>query len=316
MRKMRRKQTLLFAGAVAFVLSAAFAVNTIFYVSAASGKKKAKPPTNSSRTATPEATPEATTTATTATTTCPTQRAREISSLSSKKICWGQGRNFDSLNRPHDAVEYQQKYGELGGFFVDLNEAPADAQSEPEKKKIYLTFDEGYENGYTEKILDTLKDKNVKAVFFITGDYAKRSGELVKRMIGEGQVVGNHTWRHYSMPEKSLETCREEISLLHDYVKENFGYEMSVLRPPKGEFSEQTLALASEMGYTTCLWSFAYKDWNPDAPGDKAQSLSSLNDRLHSGGVYLLHAVSPTNAAILGDFIDNARAKGYEFVTP
>ena len=287
MRKMRRKQTLLFAGAVAFVLSAAFAVNTIFYVSAASGKKKAKPPTNSSRTATPEATPEATTTATTATTTC-----------------------------PHDAVEYQQKYGELGGFFVDLNEAPADAQSEPEKKKIYLTFDEGYENGYTEKILDTLKDKNVKAVFFITGDYAKRSGELVKRMIGEGQVVGNHTWRHYSMPEKSLETCREEIGLLHDYVKENFGYEMSVLRPPKGEFSEQTLALASEMGYTTCLWSFAYKDWNPDAPGDKAQSLSSLNDRLHSGGVYLLHAVSPTNAAILGDFIDNARAKGYEFVTP
>ena len=135
-------------------------------------------------------------------------------------------------------------------------------------------------------------------------------------MIDEGQIVGNHTWRHYSMPEKSLDTCREELSLLHDYVKENFGYEMNVMRPPKGEFSEQTLALASQMGYRTCLWSFAYKDWDANAPGDTTQSLNKLNERLHCGAVYLLHAVSPTNAAILGDFIDYARSQGYEFVTP
>ena len=118
------------------------------------------------------------------------------------------------------------------------------------------------------------------------------------------------------MPEKSLDVCREEITLLHDYVRENFGYEMNLLRPPKGEFSEQTLALAFNMGYKTCLWSFAYKDWDANAPGDRAQSLDRLTERLHSGGVYLLHAVSPTNAAILGDFIDSARAKGYEFTTP
>ncbi len=288
-----RNKNLLLSGICAFALATAFAVHTMLYVSAAPKKKQ----------------PESKATATVTTRT--TQPQRELSSLSSKKICWGQGRNFDELNRPRDAVDSQQKYGELGGLFIGLPE-----EGDSVSKKIYLTFDEGYENGYTSKILDTLKEKKVKAVFFITGDYAKREGDLVMQMIEDGQVVGNHTWRHYSMPEKSIETCREEISLLHDYVKENFGCEMTLLRPPKGEFSEQTLALASNMGYKTCLWSFAYKDWDTNSPGDKTQSLNTLIERLHPGAVYLLHAVSPTNAAILGDFIDSARAKGYEFVTP
>ncbi len=295
---MSRKNTLLLSGLVAVFMSAIFAVNSIFYASAAAKKQPSTSVTESSVTA------EARTTQT-------TQPQINLSSLDSKKICWGQGKNFDELNRPRDAVTSQQKYGNLGGFFIGL---PEDANAN--EKKIYLTFDEGYENGYTSKILDTLKQKKVKAVFFITGDYAKREGDLVQRMIDEGQVVGNHTWRHYSMPEKSLDTCREELSLLHDYVKENFGYEMNVMRPPKGEFSEQTLALASQMGYRTCLWSFAYKDWDANAPGDTTQSLNKLNERLHCGAVYLLHAVSPTNAAILGDFIDYARSQGYEFVTP
>lgn len=298
MKCMSRKNTLLLSGLVAVFMSAIFAVNSIFYASAAAKKQPSTSVTESSVTA------EARTTQT-------TQPQINLSSLDSKKICWGQGKNFDELNRPRDAVTSQQKYGNLGGFFIGL---PEDANAN--EKKIYLTFDEGYENGYTSKILDTLKQKKVKAVFFITGDYAKREGDLVQRMIDEGQVVGNHTWRHYSMPEKSLDTCREELSLLHDYVKENFGYEMNVMRPPKGEFSEQTLALASQMGYRTCLWSFAYKDWDANAPGDTTQSLNKLNERLHCGAVYLLHAVSPTNAAILGDFIDYARSQGYEFVTP
>lgn len=298
MKCMSRKNTLLLSGLVAMFMSAIFAVNSIFYASAAAKKQPSTSVTESS------ATSESRTTQT-------TQPQINLSSLDSKKICWGQGKNFDELNRPRDAVTSQQKYGNLGGFFIGL---PEDANAN--EKKIYLTFDEGYENGYTSKILDTLKQKKVKAVFFITGDYAKREGDLVQRMIDEGQVVGNHTWRHYSMPEKSLDTCREELSLLHDYVKENFGYEMNVMRPPKGEFSEQTLALASQMGYRTCLWSFAYKDWDANAPGDTTQSLNKLNERLHCGAVYLLHAVSPTNAAILGDFIDYARSQGYEFVTP
>ena len=290
----------LISGVCALGLSMAFAVNTYFYASASPGSRRTAKETQ------PSAASD---------TSSATRIEPDISSLSSKKICWGQGRNFDALNRPRDAVTSQQKYGGLGGWFVDLTDSDASAASEPEHKKIYLTFDEGYENGYTSDILDTLKQKNVKAVFFITGDYAKREGDLVMRMIDEGQTVGNHTWRHYSMPEKSLDVCREEITLLHDYVREKFGYEMHLLRPPKGEFSEQTLALASRMGYKTCLWSFAYKDWDAHSPGDKAQSLQKLTERLHSGGVYLLHAVSPTNAAILGDFIDSARVKGYEFAT-
>ncbi|MBQ9901710.1 MAG: polysaccharide deacetylase family protein [Clostridia bacterium] len=295
---MRRKRNFtLISAASAFVLSLAFAVNTLFYASASpkSAREAEKTPPSAVSSEEVEGQPSI-----------------EISALSPKKICWGQGRNYDSLNRPHDAVTSQEKYGELGGFFVDLACSDASEKS----KKIFLTFDEGYENGHTAEILDTLKEKNVKAVFFITGDYAKREGDLVQRMIEEGQVVGNHTWRHYSMPEKPLATCREEIGLLHDYVKENFGYDMNVLRPPKGEFSEQTLALAKNMGYRTCLWSFAYKDWDTNAPGDRAQSLRNLTERLHPGAIYLLHAVSPTNAAILGDFIDAARAQGYAFVTP
>lgn len=230
----------------------------------------------------------------------------DISSLSPKKICWGQGTNFDNLNRPQDAVNAQEKYGDLGGNFVDTSG----------KKVIYLTFDEGYENGYTNDILDTLKKKNVKAVFFITGDYAKREGELVQRMIDEGHMVGNHTWKHYSMPEKSIEVCRDEIKQLHDYVQDTYNYKMTVMRPPMGEFSEQTLALASEMGYKTYLWSFAYKDWDANSQPDATAALNKLNERLHCGAIYLLHAVSPTNAKIMGDFIDNAQAQGYKFMLP
>lgn len=307
MKKMNHKKIRLFTGSFALALSLVFAVGTGHsFADAASSKKSAKDTSSSRAVSDVSSVSEETSSA-------PEAWEGDIKTLSAKKICWGQGRNFDALGRPRDAVTSQQQYGKFGGVFVDLTDADGSATSEPAKKKIYLTFDEGYENGYTSSILDTLKEKNVKAVFFITGDYAKREGELVRRMIDEGQTVGNHTWRHYSMPEKSLDTCREEIGLLHDYVKENFGYEMNLIRPPKGEFSEQTLALASQMGYRTCLWSFAYKDWDTNFPGDKAQSLQTLTERLHCGGVYLLHAVSPTNAAILGDFIDAARAKGYEF---
>lgn len=266
-----------------------------------------KKPTASAATTTTASPTESTQSTKSTESTRPSQAAKvDISSLSPNKIGWGQGTNFDSLNRPQDAVTAQERYGALGGNFVDLSG----------KKIIYLTFDEGYENGYTNDILDTLKKKNVKATFFITGDYAKREGELVQRMIEEGHTVGNHTWKHYSMPEKSLDVCRDEIKQLEDYVQENYHYQMTVLRPPMGEFSEQTLALTSEMGYQTYFWSFAYKDWDVNSQSDPTTALKKLNDRLHCGAIYLLHAVSSTNAEILGDFIDNAQKQGYEFVLP
>ena len=175
---------------------------------------------------------------------------------------------------------------------------------------IYLTFDEGYENRYTEKILDVLKEKQAPAVFFVTYDYAKRNPQLIKRMIDEGHIVGNHSYSHPSMPSMSLSEAAEDVKKLHDYIKEEFGYTMTLFRFPKGEFSEQCLALLNEMGYKSVFWSFAYQDWNADNQPDPDQSLKKLSESIHSGGIYLLHAVSSTNAEILGDFIDTVRENG------
>lgn len=221
------------------------------------------------------------------------------------KIAWGLGASADSYGRPLDAVNAQSKYSQSGGLFV----------GEAEHKRLWLTFDEGYENGYTAKILDVLKDKNVRAVFFVTYDYVRDNPELIKRMISEGHTVGNHTRTHPSLPECSDEEMRRELTETHDYVKREFGYDMYVMRPPKGEFSERVLQCAKELGYTTVLWSFAYYDWDVDRQPDPAEAFAKITEKVHPGAVYLLHAVSKTNTEILGSVIDNWRENGY-LITP
>ncbi len=221
--------------------------------------------------------------------------------LDNTKVAYGMGVETDSQNRPLGAIQAQKQYGELGGLFI----------GESDRQRIWLTFDEGYENGKTADILDTLKEKNVRAVFFVTYDYCKRNPELVKRMIAEGHTVGNHTWSHPSLPECSPDELYSELSLLHEYVRDNFGYEMYVMRPPKGEFSERVLACAKELGYTTVLWSFAYPDWDVNNQPDPEQAFEKITGKSHNGAVYLLHAVSVTNASILGRVIDYWRANGY-----
>ena len=228
--------------------------------------------------------------------------SKDLSTLSNKALGWGQGTQVDSYNRPVGAVSYQEKYGTLGGQFVGPNE-----------KVIYLTFDEGYENGYTASILDTLKAKGVTATFFITGAYLDSQPGLVQRMIEEGHAVGNHTVSHPNLPQCSISRRADEIGVLHDKVEEKFGYSMYLMRPPEGVFSEQVLAQAQGMGYQTVLWSFAYKDWDPSAQMSTSTALQKTTSALHPGAIYLLHAVSKTNTAILGDFIDTARQKGYTF---
>ena len=221
--------------------------------------------------------------------------------LDNTKVAYGMGVETDSQNRPLGAIQAQKQYGELGGLFIE----------ESDRQRIWLTFDEGYENGKTADILDTLKEKNVRAVFFVTYDYCKRNPELVKRMIAEGHTVGNHTWSHPSLPECSPDELYSELSLLHEYVRDNFGYEMYVMRPPRGEFSERVLACAKELGYTTVLWSFAYPDWDVNNQPDPEQAFEKITGKSHNGAVYLLHAVSGTNASILGRVIDYWRANGY-----
>ena len=230
---------------------------------------------------------------------------RDYSALDTESHGYGQGVRFDDLNRPKGAVEFNNGYSEYNATAINLTE----------EKVINLTFDQGYENGFTPMILDTLKEKGVKATFFVVGDYAERQPELVRRMIDEGHTVGSHSVNHYSMPELSVEEMKDEILGLQDYVSEHFGIQMTLFRPPKGEYSEQSLAVTGDLGYKTVLWSFAYADWDTKNQPDPEEALNKLIERAHPGAVYLLHSVSETNANILGDFIDAMLAEGYRFGT-
>lgn len=226
--------------------------------------------------------------------------AVSVQAESSQKLGYGQGTATDSENCPIGAADFNAQYSKYDAYAMTND-----------KKRIILTFDQGYENGFTAPILDVLKEKNVKAVFFLTGDYAKKEEALVKRMIDEGHILGNHGMTHASLPELNAEELSEEVMSLHNYVLEKYGYEMQYLRPPCGEYSENMLSECSKLGYKTLMWSFAYVDWKTDAQPDQSQALEKMTSSAHGGGIYLLHSVSSTNAAVLGDAIDGIREKGF-----
>lgn len=229
----------------------------------------------------------------------------EFAELGSEQVPWGPGTNYDESGKPIACVWLQEDYGKYDADFVRMGDEY--------KGKVYLTFDEGYENGYTSAILDTLKEKGVSAVFFVTLSYAKSEPELIRRMIDEGHVVGNHSARHPNMTQITMEEAYAEVADLHNYISENFGYDMYLFRPPEGAFSERTLALLQKMNYRTVCWSFAYKDWDPASQMEHQKAFDKVTGSLHDGEIFLLHAVSETNAAILGDVIDYVRAQGYTF---
>lgn len=182
------------------------------------------------------------------------------------------------------------------------------------KKIIYLTFDEGYENGYTPKILDILKKHNVKAAFFITMPYLQKQFDLVDRMVKEGHIVGNHTVNHLSLPgildDNKLEN---EILKLDMMFKEKTGQDMKYLRPPMGEYSERTLKVSRDLGYTNVFWSFAYADWDTNNQKGADFAYKMVMDNVHNGAVMLLHAVSKDNADALDRIITDLKAQGYSF---
>lgn len=194
-----------------------------------------------------------------------------------------------------------------------INEYNGIALGDKEKSDILLTFDSGYEDGYTEKILDVLKENNVKATFFITGHYLNTASDLVKRMIEEGHTVGNHTVNHKCMPNLNDEDVKKEIMNLHDAVFEKFGYEMKYFRPPKGEFSQRVIKIAKDLGYTTVMWSSAYDDWDKEKQNREEYGKKKILDNIHNGCVLLLHSTSKDNSNILSDVINNIRKMGYDF---
>jgi len=225
--------------------------------------------------------------------------------LSNRILRWGISRRQNNETPAADpgAPELLKKYG--GAYLGDTS-----------KNVIYLTFDEGYENGYTPMILDTLRDNQVKAIFFITGPYLKVHQDLVRRMVEEGHIVGNHTIHHPSLPEISDREIEEEVLGLERAFREKFGKEMKFLRPPKGEYSERTLAITQKLGYCNLFWSFAYDDWYRDKVRGPEYAKNIVMRNLHNGAVILLHAVSKDNAQALDSIIKEAIDKGYVFGDP
>ena len=181
------------------------------------------------------------------------------------------------------------------------------------EKVVYLTFDVGYDNGYTGMILDTLKEKNVPAAFFCTVDEMESDPDSIVRMINEGHIVGNHTENHPSMDELSRTEMMNEIKAFDDYIRTNYGYSSPYFRFPKGEYSDSALDLVGSLGYMSVFWSLAYADWDINNQKGAQYARDTVVSRIHPGAVILLHAVSSDNANALGDIIDTVRGMGYEF---
>ena len=224
---------------------------------------------------------------------------KDIESLTADAVTWGPGVGFNDKNQPNACVNLQEKYGDLGAVFLHDDD------------RIYLTFDLGYESGFTNDILDALAENNVKATFFLTGSYARNQEEIVKRIISEGHTVGNHSNTHPDMTTITAEDAAAEITAVSDVIKEKYGYESYLFRFPAGTFSEKTLAISAEKGHHSVFWSFAYNDWDNANQPDRTEALQKLCDRMHPGAVYLLHPME-TNSLILSDFIKAAKDAGYE----
>lgn len=198
----------------------------------------------------------------------------------------------------------QQRLAELGAAYLD----------EDGGKVLYLTFDAGYENGCTAEILDVLKKQEVPAAFFLVGDYLERNADLVRRMVQEGHIVGNHTLHHPDMQKLDDAAFEAELRGVEELYTDITGQTLpGYYRPPQGLYSEENLKMAQKMGYRTVFWSLAYADWDNNDQPDPDAAVEKLNSRIHDGAVILLHATSKTNAQILDRLLDNWKDMGYRF---
>ncbi len=225
--------------------------------------------------------------------------------LSTEKICHSYGVAKDGKPN-HISVDYQNMFDDKGWNAVCLD-------TKTKEKVLYLTFDCGYENGNTSKVLDVLKEKKVPAAFFCTLYEVKENKDLIKRMIDEGHIVGNHSDTHPSFAEISRTRMAEEIKSMDDYLRKEFDYSAPFFRFPKGEYSENAVDLVNSLGYKCVFWSCSYADWDVNNQKGKEYAFKTVTARLHPGAIILLHSVSQDNAQALPEIIDYARENGYEF---
>lgn len=201
---------------------------------------------------------------------------------------------------------FMEKYP---AYYVDRRSNEAD-------KIIYITFDAGYENGNIERILDTMREKEVVSSFFILQNLVYKNKDLLERMANEGHLICNHTAHHKNMAQVTKDAFEAELKEMEDVYRQGTGRELSKFyRPPEGSFTEENLKWAEELGYTTVLWSFAYADWDNKCQPNPQKSIKKILDATHPGEIILLHPTSDTNATIIGDLIDSWRAEGYRFET-
>ena len=215
------------------------------------------------------------------------------------------GLSFQSEGAPPVANASQEYLRNFDALYVgDANQ-----------KEIYITFDAGFENGNTEKILDALKKHGVKATFFLVGNYFETQPELVKRMAEEGHTIGNHTYSHPDMSKiGDIQSFQTELQKNEALYRDILGSEMPKLyRPPQGKFCEENLKMAQQLGYSTVFWSLAYVDWYTDDQPTPEQAFSKLLPRIHPGAVVLLHSTSSTNAEILDELLTKWEETGYSF---
>ena len=214
------------------------------------------------------------------------------------------GLSFQEDGKPPVADASAQELEKYDAYYIE----------ETEEKVLYLTFDAGYENGYTPAILDALKKHNAPATFFVVGHYLESSPDLVKRMVEEGHTVGNHSYHHPDMSQMGKEEFQKELSELETLYKEICGEEMTKFyRPPQGKFSENNLKLAKELGYKTFFWSLAYMDWDVNQQPSHEEAIDKLTKRIHPGAVVLLHSTSKTNGEILDELLTKWEEMGYVF---
>lgn len=216
---------------------------------------------------------------------------------------WGLG--FSEEGKAPTANATREELEKSNAYFI----------GNPNENTIYLTFDAGYENGYTEAILDALKESGVKATFFLVGNYLETSPELVKRMIDEGHYVGNHTYHHPDMSRLTdKKAFKKEIEEFEVLFKKITGVECSKFyRPPQGKYSQRNLDMAKDLGYKTFFWSLAYVDWYEDKQPTKEEAFDKLLKRIHPGAIVLLHSTSKTNSEILQELIAEWKNMGYKF---
>jgi peptidoglycan-N-acetylmuramic acid deacetylase len=217
------------------------------------------------------------------------------------------GLKFRQQGKPPDANATADYLKQFNGYYAEKTS----------EKVLYITFDAGYENGNTAKILDALKKHKVKAIFFLIGNYVNRNPELVKRMVDEGHMIGNHTYHHPDMSKiASREDFEKELKDLELKYEELTGKKMQkYYRPPQGKYSEQNLKMANDLGYYTIFWSLAYVDWYESDQPSREQAFQKLVPRTHPGAIVMLHSTSKTNANIMDELLTKWEDEGYTFKT-